>query len=590
VSGAPSILDPGRRGENPAGGAVVGGTEQGREGRNPEQRRLYMRRSRLLTLIAAIGGKAAIQHLQHLKPGGNPKVSRTSLALVVGLLLLLAGCGSSSSSSSKTSAAANAATTTSSSTPFLANLTTVSKVATTVPANGDVNPYGIVFVPASVGKLQAGQMLISNFNAKESAPENGQGTGTTIVQVSTAGKVSTFATIDAKALPGSCPGGVGLTTALEILPGGYVVVGSLPTRNGKSATAKYGCLIVLDSEGKPVETIASSNIQGPWDATAKSEGSKTTLFVSNALNGGAAKGTHTIKNSTVLRIELESGEHETPKVLNETVIANGIPWVDSAEALVLGPTGLALAPDGTLYVASTEDSKILAITEAMTRTSPAAKGGTVVTQGGHLKEPLGMELAPNGNVITSNGGDGNLVETTPTGQQVAVQTADKKTGAGSLFGFAISPDGKGIYFVDDGENTLNLLSEGQPPASAKSGAPASTPATATATATAKQSAPASGTSAPESLSLEANREGQLKYDKTSLTAKTGNVSIDFTNMAPVEHNLTIESSSSEQVGATPTFKGASKTLSLNLKPGTYKFFCSVPGHRMAGMEGTLTVK
>ena len=61
-------------------------------------------------------------------------------------------------------------------------------------------------------------------------------------------------------------------------------------------------------------------------------------------------------------------------------------------------------------------------------------------------------------------------------------------------------------------------------------------------------------------------------------------------MAPLEHNVTIESSSGEKVGATPTFKGGSKTLSLNLKPGTYKFFCSVPGHRMAGMEGTLTVK
>jgi hypothetical protein len=375
---------------------------------------------------------------------------------------VLAGCGSSSSSSSSSKSSSSAAstpaaTTATASTPFLSPLRTVSTVASTVPANGDVNPYGIVLVPTSVGKLQAGQMLISNFNARENAKENGQGTGTTIVQVSTAGKVSLFATIDPKTLPGPCPGGVGLTTALNILPGGYVVVGSLPTTNGKSATAKYGCLIVLDSEGKTVETIASPNIQGPWDSTAKSEGAKTTLFVSNALNGGAAKGIHTIDNSTVLRIELESGENQTPKVLNETVIANGIPWIDSAEALVLGPTGLALASDGTLYVASTEDSKILAISEAMTRTTPAVKGGTVLTEGGHLKEPLGMVLAPNGNIITSNGGDGNMVETTPAGQQVAVQTADKKTGAGSLFGLAIAPEGKGIYFVDDGENTLRLL-------------------------------------------------------------------------------------------------------------------------------------
>ncbi len=385
---------------------------------------------------------------------------RTSILALVGVALALAGCASSSNSSSTSAAASTASTTSSaSSSPFLANLRSVSKVASTVPANGDVNPYGIVFVPTSVGKLQAGQMLISNFNAKESATENGQGTGTTIVQVSAAGKVSPFATIDAKTLPGSCPGGVGLTTALNILPGGYVVVGSLPTRNGKSATAKYGCLIVLDSKGRAVKTIASKNIQGPWDSTAESEGSKTTLFVSNALNGGAAKGTHTIDNSTVLRIELESGEGQTPKALSETVIADGIPWVDSAEALVLGPTGLALASNGTLYVASTEDNKILAISEAMTRTTPAAKGGAVVTEGGRLEEPLGMALAPNGNIITSNGGDGNMVEITPAGHQTAVQAADEKTGAGSLFGLVVAPEGKGIYFVDDGENTLNLLTK-----------------------------------------------------------------------------------------------------------------------------------
>jgi hypothetical protein len=221
-------------------------------------------------------------------------VPRTSILALVCVALAVAGCGSSSSTSSSTSTSAPASTATAtasaSSAPFLANLKTVSKVASTIPASGDVNPYGIVTVPTSVGKLQAGQILVSNFNAKESAKESGQGTGTTIVQVSTAGKASLFATIDAKTLPGPCPGGVGLTTALNILPGGYVVVGSLPTTNGTSATAKYGCLIVLDSEGKAVETIASKNIQGPWDSTAKSEGSKTMLFVSNALNGGAAKG------------------------------------------------------------------------------------------------------------------------------------------------------------------------------------------------------------------------------------------------------------------------------------------------------------
>jgi hypothetical protein len=385
-----------------------------------------------------------------------PKTSIPALAGVALTLLALSGCGSSSSSSSSSSSTA-AATTPAKAAAFIVPLNSFSTVGSTVPANGDINPYGIAFVPTSIGKLKAGQMLISNYNAKESAKQNGQGTGTTIVQVSTTGKTSLFASINPNALPGPCPGGVGLTTALNILPGGYVVVGSLPTTNGKAATAKYGCLIVLDSEGKAIQTIASKNIQGPWDSTAKSEGSKTSLFISNALNGGAAEGEKVINNSTVLRIDLESGEGQPPKVLSEQVIAEGIPWVNSEEALVLGPTGLALAANGTLYVASTQNNKILAISEAATRTTPLPHGGTVLTEGGHLKEPLGLVLAPNGNLIATNGGDGNMVEITPQGQQIAVQTADKKTGAGALFGLAISPSANSIYYVDDGENTVNVM-------------------------------------------------------------------------------------------------------------------------------------
>jgi plastocyanin len=102
--------------------------------------------------------------------------------------------------------------------------------------------------------------------------------------------------------------------------------------------------------------------------------------------------------------------------------------------------------------------------------------------------------------------------------------------------------------------------------------------------------PAATSGAGQHLSLEANRQGQFKYEPASLTAKAGAVSIDFTNMAPLSHNLTVASSSGGVLGATPTFTGGSKTLSLTLKPGTYKFYCTVPGHRAAGMEGTLTVQ
>ncbi len=125
--------------------------------------------------------------------------------------------------------------------------------------------------------------------------------------------------------------------------------------------------------------------------------------------------------------------------------------------------------------------------------------------------------------------------------------------------------------------------------SSSASTPATTPAT-TQTATTSSSTTAAPSTASGALSLAANPEGQLKYSTSSLTAKAGKVSIDFTNMSPLEHNVTVESASHSVVGATPTFKGESKTLTITLKPGTYKFYCSVPGHRMAGMEGTLVVK
>jgi plastocyanin len=134
-----------------------------------------------------------------------------------------------------------------------------------------------------------------------------------------------------------------------------------------------------------------------------------------------------------------------------------------------------------------------------------------------------------------------------------------------------------------GSSSNSTTSSASTPAASTPASAAQTPTTASTPA----QAPAGGSG---TLALAANPEGQLKYDKTSLTAKAGKVSIDFTNMSPEEHNMTLASSSGAVVGATPTFQGGSKTLTLNLKPGTYKFFCTVPGHRAAGMEGTLTVQ
>src|SRR5262249_9458239 len=160
-------------------------------------------------------------------------------------------------------------------------------VASTVPANGDVNPYGVAQVQSTVGKLANGHILVSNFNNSA----NLQGTGTTIVDIAPDGKTSVFAALDAKTLPGSCPGGVGLTTALVVLRQGWVIVGSLPTKDGTAATAQAGCLIVMDNMGNPVETFFGSLINGPWDMTAFERGDDAKLFVTNVLDGTvAAKG------------------------------------------------------------------------------------------------------------------------------------------------------------------------------------------------------------------------------------------------------------------------------------------------------------
>ena len=125
-------------------------------------------------------------------------------------------------------------------------------------------------------------------------------------------------------------------------------------------------------------------------------------------------------------------------------------------------------------------------------------------------------------------------------------------------------------------------------ATSASGATSSA-AAGTGTGAATSSAAAAG-GASGNLAIAANPSGQLAYDKKTLSAKAGKVTITMTNMSPVGHNITIQQGTSGSVlGATPTFTGGTKSVTVNLKAGTYTFFCSVPGHRAAGMVGTLTV-
>jgi hypothetical protein len=336
---------------------------------------------------------------------------------------------------------------------FIGPMKTIKAHASTVPGNGEINPYGVAVVPASVGRLEQDHILVSNFNNSS----NAQGTGTTIVQVSPGdGTAKLFAQIDAGTLPGACPGGVGLTTALAVLKSGWVIVGSLPTSDGTSATAQAGCLIVINSAGQAVETLSGGAINGPWDMTALDMGSTAVLFVTNVLNGTVGA-SGTVTNGTVLRIVLSIPGSGMPTETSRTIIASGFGERTDPAALVIGPTGVGLGADGTLYVADTLGNGIAAIPNAVARTTSAGTG-TLVSGGGGLNGPLGLTIAPNGNILTVNANDGNMVETTPGGVQVAVKGVDVTgAGGGTLFGLAIRPNGQGVYFVNDGNNTLDWM-------------------------------------------------------------------------------------------------------------------------------------
>jgi len=247
-----------------------------------------------------------------------------------------------------------------------------------------------------------------------------------------------------------------------VLRSGWVIVGSLPTSDGTSATAQAGCLIVLDSSGNVQETFSGHGINGPWDMTALDGGSLADLFVTNVLNGTVAAGGGVVNGGTVLRLHLVIRGGSPPRLAAVTKIGSGFAERTDPAALVVGPTGVGLGADGTLYVADTVNSRIAAIPDAVRRFGSAGDG-TTINQGGALKGPLGLAIAPGGDILTVNSINGKIVETTPSGKQAAVATLDNTVvqgapnGNGTLFGLAVAPGGAGVYFVDDGSNQLNFF-------------------------------------------------------------------------------------------------------------------------------------
>jgi uncharacterized protein (TIGR03118 family) len=334
----------------------------------------------------------------------------------------------------------------------LQTLTTIPTPPTIPGGNGDLNPYGVAFVPPGFptgGTLSPGDILVSNFNASS----NLEGTGTTIVDIKPNGGESLF-------FQGpSAPGQVGLSTALGILQGGFVIVGNVPgtyDSQGNLVSVGQGSLTILDRNGNVVTTISDNALlDGPWDLTINDQGSQAQVFVSNVLNG------------VVTRIDLSIPKSGDPIIESLTRIGSGYSHSIIPAVLAVGPTGLAYNPkNGTLYVASTEDNEIFAIPNAATRTSDDGTGSVVYQDNAHLRGPLGLVLAPNGDLITANGDAVNadptqtqnseLVEFTPRGQFVGEFQVDKALGA--AFGLAVSNVGGVLRLaaVDDNTNSLDV--------------------------------------------------------------------------------------------------------------------------------------
>jgi hypothetical protein len=313
----------------------------------------------------------------------------------------------------------------------------------TMPANGDVNPYGVAFVPQGMatGTLQPGDILVSNFNNAN----NLQGTGTTILRVDAHSNTSTFFQSAA----------TGLTAALGITRAGYVFVGSLPTTDGTSNTIKPGSLLIVNSSGSLVGSIANTNlINGPWGMAVHDFGVGAQIFVSNVLAGN------------VVRLDVVFTP-KGPVVVHTVVIAAGFTHRTDPAALVLGPSGLFYnAATDTLYVASSTDNAIYTVAHAGTTNSE----GTVelfVQDLTHLHGPLDITMAPNGDLLVANSDGSNatpnlpseVVEYTPAGTFVAQFSIDPNDGG--AFGLAVMTSGRLARFatVDDNAVTLTVWTE-----------------------------------------------------------------------------------------------------------------------------------
>ena len=315
------------------------------------------------------------------------------------------------------------------------------RTVSTVPGNGDGNPYGVAFVPRDFltgsGPLHHGDILVSNFNNNM----NLQGTGTTITQVPKSAPPTLF-------FQGTAP--LGLSTALGTLRYGFVVVGNAPSVDGTSATAGPGSLLVINNHGKLIQTITSDWIQSPWDMALVDHGDKAIAFVTNALTG------------TVSRLDFKVSSGGL-KLLNATTIASGYIHRGDPVTFFVAPTGLVYDERrDVLYVASTGDNAVFKVWDAADRKTDGGVGSIVYEDNVHLHGALGLAEAPNGHLLVTNNDGINpdpnqpseIVEFTKEGEFVKEISVDPAQGGS--FGLAVRTTEDLAFFaaVDDNTNSL----------------------------------------------------------------------------------------------------------------------------------------
>jgi hypothetical protein len=319
----------------------------------------------------------------------------------------------------------------------------------TAPANGDLNPYGLAEVPSGFpeGSIRAGQLLVSNFNDMH----NVQGKGTTIIAVSPgSGKTSLF-------FAGTPGTPLGFSNALAVAEAGFVFAGSVPTSDPGGTIAEPGALLVIDHKGNLVTQLATSDkINGPWGMAINDKEEQAQLFVSNVMDG------------TITRLEVSFAHNSFSVVGTPLTIAHGFAFGADPTAVVVGPAGLTYDKSrDILYVASELDNEIFALDGAGKTSTDLGKGTVVFSDTTHLRGPLGLIIATNGDLITANAdpstvtnttaGTSEIVEFTKHGNFVRTFSIDSASGSAFAINELIRRGFTQFSYVDDAEATLTIL-------------------------------------------------------------------------------------------------------------------------------------